>query len=217
MAASGGISPYKWSWIAAANSSLPPGLALTGNVLSGTPTTAGSFSVVVMVTDSGSTPERQSATYPINIDTPPPPLEVTSGAPPAGAVGIGYGPVGTEYLSCVLTPVGGWHEACTPCDYSAGSCPSRSCSRLNGDPFKPCLETEQVALGFTFTATGGTMPYAWNSNGMPPGLTLDASSGQITGTPTTAGSYAVSVTVTDSDSPPAHESANYTIEIGGSS
>jgi len=52
---------------------------------------------------------------------------------------------------------------------------------------------------------------------MPPGLTLDAGSGQITGTPTTAGSYDVSVTLEDSDSLPAQVSGSYKIDIGGGS
>ena len=47
------------------------------------------------------------------------------------------------------------------------------------------------------TATGGPPPYAWSATGLPPGLALGSASGIITGTPTTAGSYPVTVTVTD--------------------
>jgi hypothetical protein len=46
-------------------------------------------------------------------------------------------------------------------------------------------------------ARGGTGPYAWSATGLPPGLTLDASTGQIRGTPNTAGTYSVRATVTD--------------------
>ena len=46
----GGTQPYTWSIIAGA---LPPGLRLSGNIISGTPTTAGTFSFTARVADSG--------------------------------------------------------------------------------------------------------------------------------------------------------------------
>lgn len=49
-------------------------------------------------------------------------------------------------------------------------------------------------------ASGGVSPYTWSAAGLPAGLTM-SSSGLITGTPTTAGSFAAAVTVTDSTSP----------------
>ena len=58
-------------------------------------------------------------------------------------------------------------------------------------------------------ATGGTMPYAWSLAGgaLPPGMALE--SGTITGTPTTAGTYAFVVRVTDA----AGTSATHTLSI----
>ena len=49
------------------------------------------------------------------------------------------------------------------------------------------------------TVTGGTSPYTWSvsSGTLPPGLTLGASTGLLSGTPTTAGSYSFTVKVTD--------------------
>ena len=49
----------------------------------------------------------------------------------------------------------------------------------------------------TLTATGGIEPYTWSaSDSVPPGLTLDPA-GQVSGTPTTSGTFTFDVTVTD--------------------
>jgi len=47
--------------------------------------------------------------------------------------------------------------------------------------------------------TGGMQPYTWSAAGLAPGLSLNPSSGAISGTPTLSGSYSVAVTLTDSD------------------
>ena len=46
-------------------------------------------------------------------------------------------------------------------------------------------------------ASGGTNPYTWTVRNLPPGLTFNGTNTKITGTPTTAGSYPVTITVTD--------------------
>lgn len=43
------------------------------------------------------------------------------------------------------------------------------------------------------TATGGTEPYAWSAVGLPDGLTIDATSGEITGTPVAQGDSIIRV------------------------
>ena len=54
-------------------------------------------------------------------------------------------------------------------------------------------------------ATGGTTPYHWSisSGSLPAGLTLSATTGTISGTPTASGSSTFTVKVTDSTSPTA--------------
>jgi hypothetical protein len=58
-----------------------------------------------------------------------------------------------------------------------------------------------VAYTAQVAAIGGTSPYTWTSTALPAGLTLNASTGAITGTPTAIVSQAVTFTVTDSTSP----------------
>jgi hypothetical protein len=57
-----------------------------------------------------------------------------------------------------------------------------------------------TAYDQTLQATSGTSPYTWSivSGSTPPGLSLDASTGAITGTPTQPGSYSFTVQVLDS-------------------
>jgi probable HAF family extracellular repeat protein len=66
LTASGGLAPYSWSWTPAANSSLPPGLTVSNALISGTPTLAGSYNVVVTVNDSASA--HATAAYAITIN-----------------------------------------------------------------------------------------------------------------------------------------------------
>ena len=67
----------------------------------------------------------------------------------------------------------------------------------------------------TLAAAGGTTPYTWavTSGSLPAGLSLSASSGAITGTPSTTGTSSFTVTVTDSSSPAKTASANLSITI----
>jgi len=60
-AATGGTPPYTFSL--ATGSSLPPGLNLVGGLLGGTPTTAGTFTFGVTVTDTGTPPASVTETF----------------------------------------------------------------------------------------------------------------------------------------------------------
>ncbi len=136
--AQGGTAPYAWS-----ATGLPPGLSLTSaGVLSGTPASAGSFSMTVTVTDGSSPRQTDSTTLPLTVTSG---LTIIAAALPGGVVGQAY-------------------------------------------------------PGATLQAQGGTAPYAWSATGLPPGLSL-SSAGVLSGTPASAGSFSVTVTVTDGSSP----------------
>ncbi|MFO1220580.1 MAG: PA14 domain-containing protein [Burkholderiaceae bacterium] len=58
------------------------------------------------------------------------------------------------------------------------------------------VQGNAVSLAPTATDPNGD-PLQWSASGLPPGLTIDAASGRITGAPTAAGTYAVTLAVSD--------------------
>ena len=50
----------------------------------------------------------------------------------------------------------------------------------------------------TLAATGGAPPYTWSATGLPGGLTLNPTTGAISGVASVAGNFAIAISVTDS-------------------
>ena len=185
--ASGGAPPYNWTWTAASGSTLPPGLTFSALGISGQPTAKGTYKVVITVTDSQAQPAHTSNTYTIDVADMAA-LTIISGNPPDGVAGSFYGP-----------------------------------AECGGVPVSKCY------FGFLLGAAGGVQPYsfAWQGqpgSSTPPGLNIVSNGECPTGSkfsgawkiicrPTTAGTYKLVVTVTDSAFPPKQVSANYTIHI----
>ncbi len=69
--------------------------------------------------------------------------------------------------------------------------------------------------GDQFMATGGIQPYTWSisAGSLPPGLILNTSTGAITGTPTSMGTFSFTAKVTDSSSPSGSVTANLSITV----
>jgi hypothetical protein len=61
------------------------------------------------------------------------------------------------------------------------------------------------------SASGGVQPYRWSAAGLPAGLSINATTGQISGTPTAAGNFGIAVTV--SDNALANYSDRFTLNI----
>jgi hypothetical protein len=72
-----------------------------------------------------------------------------------------------------------------------------------------------IAYSATVTSTGGTAPITWSATGLPPGLSINAGTGAITGTPTTANisGAIVVVSATDSSANPQTASRQFTLRV----
>jgi len=143
---SGITADYSWSWTAASGSSLPPGLSLsTGGAISGTPTTAGSYTVTVTVKDTGITPNQtaqQNFTITIYgvLSLPAP----NPSSLPAGYVGVSYsgsvtGSGGSGNVSLAVT------SAPTPADGLTAT-PSGATVNISGSPTANDTVTFSVKL-----------------------------------------------------------------------
>ncbi len=86
----------------------------------------------------------------------------------------------------------------------SGSTPTNGPGALNIGQFTLAQGVVNVPYRQLLIASGGQTPFTWTltSGSMPPGLTL-ASSGVISGTPTTAGTFNFQTKVTDSQTPTA--------------
>ena len=224
IAVGGGTSPYQFS---VKTGSLPPGISLnpaTGT-LSGTPSTAGTFSFEVMVTDAPH-PDQGSQTFSVPIST-------------GGTITVGLSPTSatlasnqkqqfTATVSGTSNTAVTWSAAKGSVDanglYTAPAVSastsvvvtatskadsSKSASAtVTVDPASsqsPTITTTNIPQGeqglaysAVFAATGGTTPYSWKiSAGTPPTGIAMAANGDLAGMPTAAGTFNFTVTVTD--------------------
>ena len=58
--------------------------------------------------------------------------------------------------------------------------------------------TKNINYSQTISVSGGSAPYTWSINGAPSWLSLNASTGVLSGKPTTSGMFSFTVKVTDS-------------------
>lgn len=79
-----------------------------------------------------------------------------------------------------------------------------------------------TAVSTTMAATGGRSPYSWSATGLPTGLSINSSSGLISGTPSANGTFNATVKVTDANSKSISKtttvsvtSGTYTVALSG--
>ena len=198
-------------------SGLPPGLVLGAGdgTISGTPTTPGFYETTVTMTDDGGSVDvvleftiTSALAY-----SPPAPLPVDEAITPFGP---GLAPNGTPTYTISGEPSGLTINASsgeisgtpdTPGSYTV------TVTRDDDDPpvddtftlivlsappvYSPQpLPVDEAMTALTPTADPTGTP-AYTATGLPAGLSITAGSGTITGTPSTPGTYAVTVTMTD--------------------
>ena len=232
----GGTSPFTWS---VASGTLPPGLVLNAStgLLSGTPTTAGTYSFTVKVTDSSGLSDTAPLTVTIipgpSMNFAPPPggwtntvygytLTETGGtAPYTWSVSSGSLPAGISLsaggnLSGTPTATGTSSFTVKVTDANGRSATQATsitiAAGVSATFAAPPTAVVSTAYSYTLTATGGTAPYTWSVNAgtLPDGLTL-SSAGVLSGTPTTTGSSTFSVNVIDANNGIATTSITLTV------
>jgi Putative Ig domain len=224
--ATGGTAPYSWS-ITSGSLPAGLTLAASSGVVSGTPTTTGTASFTAQVADAsnnkaqkgwgisvgsalsvttssvpnGTVGSAYSATLQASGGTSPYSWSLSGGSLPAGLTLATSGVIsgaptatGTSSFTAIVTDSES-HTAIRALSIviAAGTQTlSISTSTLAGG-------TVGMAYSATLEATGGTTPYSWSksSGSLPAGLTLNASTGAISGTPTTSGTSSFTVKVTD--------------------
>lgn len=234
----GGLPPYFYYTGESGNP--PPGLSLSfTGLLSGTPTTPGTYDFGVGVYDSRGQDAAQIADfkmYRLVIDEAvPPPSFITTAILPVGEVGSPYSatleakdgiaplqfivPIGALPPGLILNPqtgvISGTPSAVTTVEFLATVRDSRG--QEGTRYFTIDVLDERLPLSITTTSplpsaslgdpysasiavNGGLAPYAFSvsAGSLPPGLSLGAANGTISGTASQAGSYTFTVSVADS-------------------
>ncbi len=242
LAVGGGSSPYHFS---VSSGTLPPGVSLnpTTGTLSGMPTTAGTYSFEVTVTDSP-LPDQGSQTFHMGIGKGASTVQVgltptsvtllsnqnnqftatvsgtsntgvtwSAAAGSVNASGLYTAPAVTTQTNVIVT-------ATSNADSSKSASATVTVNPVSTQPLAITTTTlpqgqQGSPYSEVFAATGGTTPYSWSVSAgtAPAGIAMNAN-GDFAGTPTAAGTFKFTVAVTDANRKTASGNFSATVLAG---
>ena len=228
LSASGGTAPYSYAITAGALPAGLTLNTSTG-VISGTPSASGTANLTITATDANSATGARaysllinglppvagavSATVAANSSANPITLNLSGGAATSVAVSTAasHGTATASGTSITYTPTAGYSGsdtfAYTATNANGTSSPATvtltvSPPTLSVTPTTLPNGTQGSAYSQTLSASGGTAPYSYaiTAGALPAGLTLNTSTGVISGTPSASGTANLTITATDANS-----------------
>lgn len=229
---SGGLAPYSFEVVSGA---LPAGLTISNSILSGTPTTAGTFNFTIKTIDASPFPGPYSVSQSYTLVVDPPSIALVPATLPNPAVAAPYRhaitasggiapytyaitrgslPAGLTIssdgvISGTATAGGTFNFTVAATNSSTGTGAPHSGSQaytiavaaptVTLNPTSLPRATALSGYSETFTSSGGTAPYTYTITlgVLPRGLTLSPD-GVLSGTPTVAGLFGITITTKDS-------------------
>jgi len=221
---------------------LPAGLSFTNDVnnptISGTPTAAGTYPIAVSANNASGT--GPSATLTITINPPGPVPAITSATTAAAALNAAF----TYAITATNPPITAYSAVGLPLGLSintstgaitgtptvAGvSTVALSATNSNGTGMATNLTLTVGALSVitstSLSATAGqaanlsltatNSPVSFNVSGLPSGLTANTSTGVISGTPASAGTFTLTVSANNATGTGAAASVTLTVAAAG--
>ncbi len=201
-------------------SGLPAGLTVdtTSGLISGTPTVTGSFSATITAANSAGT-GSQGLTITIALATPvitsPATASGSSGAPfsyqiTASNLPTSYGATGlptglsvnasTGLISGTPIVSGSFNATISATNAAGTGSQALTISLAAGPPVITSAATASgiVTQPFNYQIIATNFPASYSATGLPAGLSVNTGNGLISGTPTTAGTFNVTVSATNS-------------------
>ncbi|MFU1552419.1 putative Ig domain-containing protein [Aeromonas sp. A04] len=225
LTASGGTAPYTYA-ITAGSLPAGLSLNTGTGAISGTPSASGASNLTVTATDANSATGSQAYTLTIDAQAPvagavsatvaanssanPISLALSGGAATSVAVAsaASHGTATASGTSITYTPTAGFSgaDSFTYTATNASGTSGPATVAITVSPPSISLITTTLSNGTvgtsysaTLTASGGTAPYTYaiTDGALPEGLSLNATRGLISGTPSTASTTDLTITVTD--------------------
>ncbi len=235
-----GQQPYSWSL---ASGTLPPGIGINGTSLSGTPTTANTYSFTLKVADSGSPSQSATQAYSVTIAAG---LIISTTSLPNGVMNDSYTATLTAQNGSgtyMWSTTGGLPTGLSlsssgtisgiPSAAGTFTFPVKVTDTTSPTP-QTYSESFTVKIASTLTltastlpsgavgapystscsASGGTTPLSYAVVGtLPAGLNFNTSNCAIAGSPTATGTSSFSITVTDASTPQQSATRQFSITV----